>query len=170
MEKQKKYQDYLDSEEWKELRAKAYRRASNRCELCANDAQAVHHIQYPKDFKDDDIANLLVVCNICHDKLHGKNLDVPAFNEHKQQGYRDIKRDLREAWVRFEEYITRRQDEITELEGLADRTNKMLSETATRDMLDDVKNTRIYIRAEQDIYWLSRFQKIIENTTALQKD
>jgi hypothetical protein len=165
--KLKNYQDYLNSDEWKELRAKAYSRANNRCELCANDAQAVHHIQYPKDFKDDDTANLLVVCNICHDKLHGKNLDVPAFNEEGLRQRKLLIKALSNAWFWCNESIREMQGEITELDGAAINISKALDETAQDDILDILKDTKIYTKAEQGIYWLSQFQNIIEETNAL---
>ena len=66
-----KYHSYLASEEWQELREDVLDRARNRCELCNRDAEHIHHIKYPKYFKDDNINNLLAVCNICHRKLHG---------------------------------------------------------------------------------------------------
>ena len=82
-DKNKEYVNYLNSEAWKALRSKAYKNAENLCELCKSDAYAVHHIRYPKDFDKDNLSNLLVVCNECHDKLHGdasnlvnKNLSI----------------------------------------------------------------------------------------------
>lgn len=66
-----RYQEYLDSPEWDELRKEAYRRANHRCELCGDYAEAAHHVRYPKSFDEDCLGNLLVVCDRCHKLLHG---------------------------------------------------------------------------------------------------
>jgi hypothetical protein len=65
------YADYLNSPEWKELRKRAYARSQHKCELCGGAASAVHHIQYPKHYTEDNLFNLMVVCESCHSKLHG---------------------------------------------------------------------------------------------------
>lgn len=65
------YEQYMESEEWKALRAQAYDRAGGQCELCGGKAAAAHHIKYPKDYREDAPQNLLVVCELCHRKLHG---------------------------------------------------------------------------------------------------
>jgi hypothetical protein len=65
------YSDYLNSKKWEELRRKALERADYQCELCFSPYQAVHHIKYPKRYKNDHPDNLLVVCDKCHAKLHG---------------------------------------------------------------------------------------------------
>ena len=70
LEAKAKYVEYLSSPEWRELRAKAYLRAENQCELCGAKADAVHHIRYPKGQEKDELYNLLVVCRRCHEKLH----------------------------------------------------------------------------------------------------
>ena len=59
------------SDEWKALREKAYKRSNNLCELCGAPKKAVHHIEYPKHFTEDNLSNLIVVCANCHEKLHG---------------------------------------------------------------------------------------------------
>jgi len=66
------YRTYLNSKQWKKLRQSARFRAGNQCEMCKEGgAEHVHHIRYPKRFKDDHIDNLVVVCKNCHEKLHG---------------------------------------------------------------------------------------------------
>ena len=65
------YQNYLNSPGWAALRAAAYRRAGSRCELCGKEAEAIHHIKYPKNYSEDTMDNLLAVCKRCHMKLHG---------------------------------------------------------------------------------------------------
>ena len=65
------YQEYLESPEWDALRKEAYDRAGGLCELCGGKAEAVHHTHYPKSLKDDNLSRLVVVCEACHQKLHG---------------------------------------------------------------------------------------------------
>lgn len=65
------YSDYLNSEKWDSLKKLALERADYKCELCDATYKAVHHVKYPKKYKNDHIDNLLVVCGKCHAKLHG---------------------------------------------------------------------------------------------------
>ena len=71
MSRRTEYNSYLESPAWKLLRGDARRRANGKCEMCNGTPDHVHHIKYPKQFKDDHIDNLLVVCESCHRKLHG---------------------------------------------------------------------------------------------------
>lgn len=66
-----RYQDYLKSAEWKNLARNARVRAGNRCEMCGDSPDHVHHVRYPKSFKDDGLENLIVLCASCHAKSHG---------------------------------------------------------------------------------------------------
>lgn len=63
---------YLESPEWGKLNRQARDRAGHKCEICGKPAQAVHHHHYPREWKDDCLANLTVVCNYCHDIQHGR--------------------------------------------------------------------------------------------------
>lgn len=65
------YNQYIRSERWKELRELALQRAQFKCELCGNPYSAVHHIKYPANYDTDTLENVLVVCETCHEKLHG---------------------------------------------------------------------------------------------------
>ncbi len=65
------YEEYLKSDQWKKLIEEAYVKAGGSCSLCWGKPEAVHHIKYPKDLKDDDLDNLIAVCKRCHDILHG---------------------------------------------------------------------------------------------------
>ncbi|RPJ79215.1 MAG: HNH endonuclease [Alphaproteobacteria bacterium] len=65
------YKEYMDSNEWKSLRKLAYQRAKHKCELCLEKASSVHHVKYPKIYKEDCLDNLVVVCDKCHKLLHG---------------------------------------------------------------------------------------------------
>lgn len=72
------YQKYLRSPQWKALRAKARERAGNKCEMCGGSPDHVHHVKYPKRHKDDHLDNLVVVCESCHQKLHGIRDEIYA--------------------------------------------------------------------------------------------
>lgn len=65
------YSDYLHSKRWENLRKTALERADYKCELCNALYKAIHHVVYPKRYRDDHIDNLIVVCDKCHSKLHG---------------------------------------------------------------------------------------------------
>lgn len=77
------YDDYLGSRRWEELRRIALERADYKCDLCGEPYKAVHHITYPKRYKNDHVDNLLVVCGKCHAKLHGIRNDTLLKNEEK---------------------------------------------------------------------------------------
>lgn len=65
----KRYIDYMDSDHWRELRAKAL--ALQKCCLaCGKDRSLhVHHITY-REFYDCELYDLAVLCEGCHDLLH----------------------------------------------------------------------------------------------------
>lgn len=65
------YQSYLRSDDWKNLSLVARLRAGNSCELCGASGDHVHHVKYPKRFSEDNLDNLLVVCEYHHSLLHG---------------------------------------------------------------------------------------------------
>lgn len=65
------YSAYLRSDSWRDLRRKVAERSRGLCELCGSSGHHVHHIRYPKNLADDRLANLLMVCETCHKKLHG---------------------------------------------------------------------------------------------------
>lgn len=65
------YADYLRSDSWKALARQARKRAGNRCEMCGDLPDHVHHIRYPKNLRNDGLDNLIVLCASCHAKSHG---------------------------------------------------------------------------------------------------
>jgi hypothetical protein len=65
------YKAYLRSAEWRALKTLALERADFKCELCGEFYTTVHHVKYPKRYNEDHLDNLWVVCQKCHDKLHG---------------------------------------------------------------------------------------------------
>lgn len=66
------YQEYLNSDHWKEIRLKALNRAGNRCQLCSSRGSLnVHHNTY-KNKGNEDLKDLVVLCRECHAKFHDK--------------------------------------------------------------------------------------------------
>ncbi len=66
------YDEYINkSSEWKLLRLKAYGRSNHKCEFCGKKGAAVHHIKYPKNYSEDSLDNLVVVCKKHHKLIHG---------------------------------------------------------------------------------------------------
>jgi len=66
------YKQYLQTEHWKQMRAKMLRKAKNRCQLCNSESLLnVHHRTYERrgcEWKVD----LIVLCSYCHAKFHDK--------------------------------------------------------------------------------------------------
>ena len=65
-----KYEEYLNSSMWHNLRRKAYQRSNGRCEHCSGTAQGIHHTLYPYKWEDDNLDNLIALCNVCHRGIH----------------------------------------------------------------------------------------------------
>ena len=65
------YQEYLSSEEWAYKRVQVLGLAGWLCQECGvRSAKEVHHIDYT-DVGDEDYGQLLAVCGLCHQSLHG---------------------------------------------------------------------------------------------------
>ncbi len=69
------YSEYLASPEWKEIRRLAVKRRQWTCERCGRRARShdlnVHHLTYDRRGYED-LEDLLVLCEPCHAKEHGK--------------------------------------------------------------------------------------------------
>lgn len=66
------YAHYLKTDEWKETRRKALKRARYKCELCnAEGVLNVHHKTYERRGEEDN-KDLIVLCKDCHSKFHDK--------------------------------------------------------------------------------------------------
>lgn len=105
IEEDKLYRFYK-SREWLELRAKVMQEHHNECVKCRargkiTKAQTVHHINHVKDRPDlalsqyttDDngkrIANLIPLCNSCHNKEHPEK-QYKAYFTNKKKNDDDI--------------------------------------------------------------------------------
>jgi len=67
----KKYQNYLNSQKWKNKRLKVLNREKFRCERCKEArATQVHHKTYKRIHKER-LSDLMAVCAPCHRAIHG---------------------------------------------------------------------------------------------------
>lgn len=65
------YQQYLESHEWRSLRAKRKEVDGNVCQSCGSKSQLqVHHIHYPEEWQDTTIDHVVTLCSKCHWKRH----------------------------------------------------------------------------------------------------
>lgn len=68
-----------------------YARDNGLCQQCSKKGSEIHHIVFRSQGGKDSPHNLILLCNICHDKLHrGKYkttkhyLRVKAINNHRR--------------------------------------------------------------------------------------
>lgn len=75
MIRQYKYEEELQSEEWRSLRMRLIAERGGKCEICgSHDILQVHHLSYEDGKKAWEYpdSNFLVLCKKCHEKLHGR--------------------------------------------------------------------------------------------------
>lgn len=66
------YAEYLCTPDWIERRNRKLKQANHRCELCNSTASLqVHHKTYARRGDELD-SDLIVLCDVCHAKHHGK--------------------------------------------------------------------------------------------------
>lgn len=76
-----KYQAYLCSREWAELRMAVIDRANGKCERCYRDKiQCVHHLTYARKY-DEGMEDLQGLCDACHSFIHGRSDVDPVPSE-----------------------------------------------------------------------------------------
>lgn len=76
------YQTYLASREWSLLREQVRQRSGNVCEHCFSaPQQAVHHLTYER-IGNEDLHDLMAICNACHEFLSGKSSVNPLMETH----------------------------------------------------------------------------------------
>lgn len=75
-----RYTEYLQSDTWRQKRARVMKRASGTCEGCGERGAAhVHHLRYPQGcwpgsaewVAQEKLFDLRAVCRKCHDDIHG---------------------------------------------------------------------------------------------------
>ena len=70
-----KYEEELQSEEWRSLRSRLIAERGCKCEICGgHDTLQIHHLSYEDGKKAWEYpdSNFLVLCKKCHEKLHGR--------------------------------------------------------------------------------------------------
>jgi 5-methylcytosine-specific restriction endonuclease McrA len=83
-ERRKEYHSYLQSQAWKDKRAKVLARAKNLCEGCAEKpATEVHHLTYA-NVGNELLFELVALCSGCHSRSHASQF-VPSFVEGEDQ-------------------------------------------------------------------------------------
>jgi 5-methylcytosine-specific restriction endonuclease McrA len=64
------YFDYIYSDEWEAKKKLVFERDNHICQECKkNSAEQVHHLTY-KNFKNENLDELISVCVNCHHKIH----------------------------------------------------------------------------------------------------
>lgn len=75
MKQYEDYDDYLKSKEWANIKNDFYDCSDisyGVCFLCYNsDNLQLHHWRYPKNWANDSYKNLMEVCDVCHEVIHG---------------------------------------------------------------------------------------------------
>ena len=65
----KRYQQYLQSDAWKEKRNAILKAAGYRCRKCGERATEVHHETYRRIYKEK-LTDLTALCRKCHETVH----------------------------------------------------------------------------------------------------
>lgn len=64
------YINYIKSNAWNAKRIEAFRHYGNRCYYCDRRKNLhIHHLNY-KNLGDENIKDLRVVCEVCHEQIH----------------------------------------------------------------------------------------------------
>lgn len=65
------YNEYLKSDDWKQLKGQKYKKKDRKCAFCASvENLDVHHMVYAKDLGDTTTGDLRVLCRKCHSFTH----------------------------------------------------------------------------------------------------
>lgn len=70
MNRKEEYRQYLETEQWAQLRHQALERDGYRCRICYDDASEVHHRYYPEEFGMEMVDALTSLCRFCHQRYH----------------------------------------------------------------------------------------------------
>jgi len=148
----KKYNDYLKSPEWEKLKNTALKKANNICELCGKSAHVVHHKSYPGNFKNDNLDNLLVLCNKCHYKIHKKQIEYrkkdTLFSDSVLSGKQHFRIEVKEA-INQSKYVV-----ITELradeQGRSDDIKIIIFENNLEKVNSILHNAINYIKSTKN--------------------
>ena len=75
------YEAYLHSSEWQELREQAMKRDGWQCRMCGTGKNLrVHHVNYEHVGTEQELEDLLTLCDDCHQKVHVKDNRTESAN------------------------------------------------------------------------------------------
>ena len=82
-----RYKEYLNSNSWKNLKAKVIKRDGGICQGCFLELPLdVHHLTYER-IGDELGVDLISLCRQCHDRIHLK----PSYSSNKWKDYMEWK-------------------------------------------------------------------------------
>lgn len=94
------YQEYLQTDHWKDVRKRALKWAGNKCQACASLKKLeVHHNTY--NYWSEQKEDVLVLCDSCHHKLLGDKKAPPVsdlFDMHCDNLY---PREMRQLFKKY---------------------------------------------------------------------
>ena len=65
-----RYQDYIQSQAWSELKRAAWARYGKTCQVCGEESVQVHHLVYRRNIEDGEVGDLMPLCVPCHQGVH----------------------------------------------------------------------------------------------------
>ena len=87
-DRQLKYQTYLQSQHWADLRGKAITRDGSKCRRCPSTLNLeVHHTIYRDRFEDSLLEDLETLCHECHHKHHHPE-PIKVINHERLEDFR----------------------------------------------------------------------------------
>lgn len=105
--KNPRYQEYLHSQEWKNIREEILERDGHKCKLCGSTENLrVHHKSYECLYEEEcAMQDLITLCEKCHGELHDfLNSEVAqktkkAIYELRQEYYEKLKNDIQQIII-----------------------------------------------------------------------
>ena len=68
-----KYQQYMKSKRWRDLKVAVKKRDNNKCFVCNSKKNLeCHHLNYPKDINDTKMYSCIMLCEKHHRQIHRK--------------------------------------------------------------------------------------------------
>jgi len=100
----KKYNKYINSKAWGRKRKEAFAYHGRECAFCGKTRSLhVHHKTYDSLF-DEDMEHLLVLCEPCHMKIHGRKSEKakkkPKKGEWKSAYERGVEQTLKNRKIK----------------------------------------------------------------------
>lgn len=84
-ERKADYHEYLRSEQWQAVRLKAFEHYGRKCLTCGKTENLhVHHNSY-KNFKNESLKDVRVLCEKCHDEVHAKIKNRQAISQSQKE-------------------------------------------------------------------------------------